>query len=356
MLRIVVFLRSISAVPAESTNTKVAGQLTGGVQQQNQQLLLTPASLQLAQLQAQLTLHRLKLAQGSNTAPTATVLNQALSNVAMSHPLFNQLRTSAVVGNAQGTFHTGVLGFPTSNSAFGTLLGGGFSQSPGNINLNHPGGGGTVGQQVAEYGKKSGPTYPTDTDSRLQYDLVGGTSVASATAGDGQYSVMNTQAKNMNSVSFQRDYNGCDMLGQQIGFNANDHNINLYNSTGLMEQWKGHASLSLTEKLDRVSNAANVWTAAGQPIRSRTELYNPEEPTPDPKFNPSSGVSSFDSSGAQVFEHYQLLHGTEETLSSGTRTLQPCQVNDYHAVTPTQLPHQCTICNKKVYNLKVRRF
>ncbi|KAM7418792.1 hypothetical protein PAMA_016088 [Pampus argenteus] len=100
-----------------------------------------------------------------------------------------------------------------------------------------------------------------------------------------------------------------------------------------------------------VSDAANVWAPVGQPVRSRTDMYNPEEPTRDPKFNPSSGVSSFDSSGKHGFGGYQPLHGSEET-SSGTRTLQPYQVNDYHAVTPTQLPHQCSICDKKVYNLK----
>ncbi|KAM9362844.1 LOW QUALITY PROTEIN: RNA-binding protein 20 [Symphorus nematophorus] len=352
-------LQSISAVPVDSSDKKglqVGSQLQGGVQagpqQQNQQLLLTPASLQLAQLQAQLTLHRLKLAQGSNTATAATVLNQVLSNVAMSQPLFNQLRTSTMVGNPQGTFPTGVLSFPSSNSALGALASGGFNQNPGNVRMNHPGGGGTVGQQGAEYGKKSGSAYPSDTDRRLQYNLAGGTSAASAAAGDGEYSVINTQAKNMNNVGFQRDFYGCDMLGQQTGFGVNEQNMNVYNSTGHKEQWKGPTNLSHTGKLDMVSNAANVWTAAGQPIRSRTELYNPEEPTPDPKFNPSSGISSFGSSGIQGFGGYQPLHGSEETLSSGARTLQPYQVNDYHAVTPTQLPHQCSICDKKVYNLK----
>ncbi|XP_018535238.1 RNA-binding protein 20 isoform X2 [Lates calcarifer] len=349
---------SIGAVPVDSTDKKglqVGGQLPGsvqaGAQQQNQQLLLTPASLQLAQLQAQLTLHRLKLAQGGNTATAATVLNQVLSNVAMSQPLFNQLRTSTMVGNPQGAFPTGVLGFPSSNSALGALASG-LHQNPGNVRLNHPGAGGTVGQQGAEYGKKSGSTYPSDTDRRLQYNLAGGTSASSATAGDGQYTVINTQAKNTNSVGFQRDFYGLDMQGQQAGFSVNEQNINVYNSTGHKEQWKGPANLSHAGKVDMVSNAATVWTAAGQPIRSRTELYNPEEPTSDPKFIHSGGVSSLGSSGTQGFGGYQPLHGTEETLSSGTRTLQPYQVNDYHAVTPTQLPHQCSICDKKVYNLK----
>uniref|UniRef100_A0A7N8YIL8 RNA binding motif protein 20 n=1 Tax=Mastacembelus armatus TaxID=205130 RepID=A0A7N8YIL8_9TELE len=307
-------------------------------------------SLQLAQLQAQLTLHRLKVAQAGNTSTAATVLNQVLSNVAMSQPLFTHLQNSAIGGNPQGAFPPGVLGFPTSNSALGALVGGGFNQNLGNMRLNHPGGGGTVGQQGTEYGKKSGSTFPCDTDRRLQYSLVGGTSVASATAGDEQYAGINTQAKN--NVGFQREFYGQDMQGQQAVLSVNEQNMNVYNTTGHKEQWKGPIHVGHTGKVDVVSNTAAVWTAAGQPNRSRTELYNPEEPTPDPKFNPSSGVSTFGSSGTQGFVGYQPPHGREESVSSGTRILQPYQVNDYHAVTPTQLPHQCSICDKKVYNLK----
>ncbi|XP_060920332.1 RNA-binding protein 20 [Labrus mixtus] len=340
-------LQSIRAVPVDSADKKgiqVGGQLPGGglsgPQQQNQQLFLSPASLQLAQLQAQLTLHRIKLAQGGNTA--ASALNQVLSNVAMSHPLFNQLRTSTLVGNPQGGLPTGMLGFPSSNSQLGALVGGGLNQNPANVRLNHPAGG---AQQ--EYGKKSGPAYPSDTDRRLQFN----TSAASASC-DGQYSVINTLAKNVNNAGFQKDFYGHDMLGQQAAFSVNEQNMNPYNPSGHKEQWKGPPNLSHSGKVDMVSNAANVWTAAGQPIRSRTELYNPEEPTPDPKFNPTGGVSSFGSSSIQGFGGYQPMHGSEETLSSGARTLQPYQVNDFHAVTPSQLPHQCSICDKKVYNLK----
>uniref|UniRef100_UPI003AAF81BA RNA-binding protein 20 n=1 Tax=Centroberyx gerrardi TaxID=166262 RepID=UPI003AAF81BA len=354
-------LQSIGAADSgDKKGLSVGGQLPGGAvqagqQQQNQQLLLTPASLQLAQLQAQLTLHRLKLAQGTvggNAATAATVLNQVLSNVAMSQPLFNQLRTSAMVGNPQGTFPSGALGFPSPNSALGTLVGGGFNQNPGNVRLNHYGGGGAVGQQGGEYGKKAGSAYPSDTDRRLQYSFLGATSAASTKAGDGQYASINTQAKNTNNVGFQRDFYGQDMQGQHAGFGVNEQNMNAYTSAGHKEQWKGPANLSHTGKVDMVSNAATVWTAAGQPVRTRVELYNPEEPTSDPKFNPGGGVSSFGSGGTQGFVGYQPLQGSEETLSAGSMTLQPHQVNDYHAVTPSHLPHQCTICDKKVYNLK----
>lgn len=355
------FFCSINAVAVDNTDKKslqVSGQLAGSVQvvpqQQNQQLLLTPANLQLAQLQAQLALHRLKLAQGGSTASAATVLNQVLSNVAMSHPLFNQLQTSSIVGNPQAAFPTGVLGFPSSNSTLGALVSGGFNQHPGNAGLNHTSGGGaysaSCGSQDAEYGKRSGSSYPCDTDRHLQYNLVGG-SAAAATASDEQYKVINTQTKN--GVGIQRDFYGQDMQGQQLGFSVSEQNMNVYNATGHKDQWKGPVNLTHTGKVDMVSNSAPVWTASGQPIQTRMELYNPEEPTIEPKFNPSGGVFSFGSSGTQGFFGCQPPLGREETISSGTRKLQPYQVNDYHAVTPTQLPHQCSICDKKVYNLKV---
>lgn len=353
-----------SAGAADTLDTKglpLGGQLPGGAvqagQQQNQQLLLTPASLQLAQLQAQLTLHRLKLAQGAvggNAVTAASVLNQVLSNVAMSQPLFNQLRTSAMVGNPQGAFPSGAMGFTSPSSALGALVSGGFNQNPRNVRLNHYGGGATTSQQGGEYGKKAGSTYPSDTDRRLQYGgFLGGASVASTKAGDGQYNLINTQAKITNNVGFQRDFYGQDVQGQQTGFSVNEQNMNAYISTSHKELWKSPANLSHSGKVDMVSNAQTVWTVTGQPILARAELYNPEEPTPDPKFNPIGGSASFGSGGKQGFAGYQPLQGGEETLSIGSMTLQPHQVNDYHAVTPSHLPHQCTICDKKVYNLKV---
>lgn len=328
---------------ADNKGLQAGGHLSGSgppTSQQQNQLLLTPASLQLAQLQAQLTLQRLKLAQGGNTS-TAAVLNQVLSNVAMSQPLFNQLRSSAMVGNPQGAFPSGVLSFPPSNSSMGSLVGGAFNQNPGVVRLNHHGGGATGGHQGMEYGKKSGSSYPSDTDRRLQYNLC--TSAASATAPDGQFTVINTQAKNMNNSTFQRELYGQEMQGQQLGFSLNEQNMNVYNSSLKKDEWKSSVNHTHTGNVDMVSNATPVWTAAGQPVRFRTELYNPEEPTPDLKYN---------SSGIQSFGGYQSMHGSEETLSSNSRTLQTHQVNDYYAVTPTQLPHQCSICDKKVYNLK----
>ncbi|XP_055774164.1 RNA-binding protein 20-like [Salvelinus fontinalis] len=362
------------------------GQLSGGGgTHQNTQLLLTPASIQLAQLQAQLTFHRLKLAQSAvggnaNSANVASILNQVLANVAMSQPLFNQLRASAMVSNPQaggGGFHSSALAFqlpppplppppppPPPNSALGTLVGAGFNQNHGNLRLNHYGGGGVSGNQQqqqqanqhggSDYGKKA-----SDTDRRLQYGFIGGTSVALSEAGEGQgqYVPIMTQAKSTKQ-GFQIDFYGQSQQ-QQAGFgvgNQYGQNQNAFNE----QQWKSPANMSHAGKgLDMVSNAATVWMGTGQPFCAREELYNPEEPTSDPKLNSGGGgvTSSFGAGmgGTKGFVgyHKQPLQGGEETLSTGGSVqLQPHQLNDFHAVTPSHLPHQCTICEKKVYNLK----
>ncbi|KAF7223783.1 transcript variant X2 [Nothobranchius furzeri] len=250
----------------------------------------------------------------------------------MSQPLLNQLRTSAMVGTPQSAFSTEMMGFPSSNSAIGTLTGGGFNQNPGNVRLNNPCGAGTNGQQV-------GKSYPSDTDRRLQYNLAGGASA------EGQYT------NNTTSAGFPRDFYGKDMPGQPAGFTSNEQ-INVCNSNAHKEQWKGPSNVTQTGNVDVITNPPTMWTKSGQPIWPRTDLYNPEEPTTESKINCSGGISAFASRGNQGFGNYQPLHGNEETLSSGTRTLQAHQVNDYYGATPIQLPHQCSICEKKVYNLK----
>uniref|UniRef100_A0A8C5HH04 RNA binding motif protein 20 n=1 Tax=Gouania willdenowi TaxID=441366 RepID=A0A8C5HH04_GOUWI len=335
---------SLTAAPLDCADSpKVGVQLPGAVltgpQQQNHQLLLTPASLQLAQLQAQLALHRLKLAQGGNAASATSVLNQALSSVNMSQQIFNQLRTANMIGNPQAAFPSGMLGFPSSNSALGLLVGGGFNQNTGNVRQNQASSG-SVSQHGGEFVKKSVSVYPCDTDRRPQYN---------SSTGDGQYSVINTQAKNTTNKGFQRDFYEQEIPGP---FRVIEQNVNVYNSPSQKDQWKGNANLTQSGKADIVTNPQLVWTATGQQAEPRTELYNPEEPTSDPKFSCNSGASSFVSSGPHSFRGFQPSYGNEETVSSGSRILQPYQVNDYHAVTPTQLPHQCSICDKKVYNLK----
>ncbi|RVE75638.1 hypothetical protein OJAV_G00000750 [Oryzias javanicus] len=324
-------LQSLSVPPlevAEKKGLQLSVPLQAAPQPHNQPLLFSPASLQLAQLQAQLTLQRLKLAQGGNAATASSVLNQLLSNASMSQPLFNQLRTPSMVGSAPGAFPTGVMSFPSPNAAVGPLVGGGLNQNSGNVRLNPISG---------EYGKPSGSVFSCDTDRRFQ-------TAAPVGAGDPQCTGITTQAKSNTGIH-------PNVFGHDVPatFPANEQKI--HNSAARKEQWKGHNN-SPAGKADLLSNPAAMWMAPGQPIQSRTELYNPEEPTSEPKLSCSTGISTFGSSGAAGMGGYPPLLGSEEPLSSGVRTLQPYQVNDYYDVTPTQLPHQCSICDKKVYNLK----
>ncbi|KAG7492591.1 hypothetical protein MATL_G00016540 [Megalops atlanticus] len=300
-------------------------------------LLLTPASLQLAQLQAQLTLHRLKLAQtavGTNTAAAATVLNQVLSNVAMSQPFFNQLRTSSMVTTPHGHAGRAQLGpgfpprplaFPAQAPALGTLVG-------------------PPSQPAPEYRKKAGvgggATFSSDTDRRMQFGFASG----APKSGEGLYVPVGAQEEAGSQGGFQRDYFGADGQGQ---------NLSAFPPPGThkAQQWQNPAGFPHTGQLDVPSSAGGAWATVHQPpFHARGELYNPEEPTADPKFNPAGGSAY--STGVRGFEGYQQVQPGDEALSGGPLTLQPHQLNDFHAVTPSHLPHQCSICEKKVYNLK----
>ncbi|XP_036404189.1 RNA-binding protein 20 [Megalops cyprinoides] len=332
-------------------------QLSGGAPNP---LLLTPASLQLAQLQAQLTLHRLKLAQtavGTNTAAAATVLNQVLSNVAMSQPFFNQLRTSSMVttGGAQlgPGFPPRPLAFPAQAPALGTLVGGGFgcggapqNPNPGGVRLNCYGGGSPQppSQHAPEYRKKAGmaggTTFPSDTDRRMQFGFASG----APKSVEGLHVPVGAQTEAGSQAGFQRDYFGVDGQGQNLGAFPPA-------ATHKEQQWQNPAGFPHAGQLDVPSSAGGTWATVRQPpFHARGELYNPEEPTADPKFNPAGGSAY--STGVQGFEGYQQVQPGDEALSGGPLTLQPHQLNDFHAVTPSHLPHQCSICEKKVYNLK----
>uniref|UniRef100_A0A3B3IKA7 RNA binding motif protein 20 n=1 Tax=Oryzias latipes TaxID=8090 RepID=A0A3B3IKA7_ORYLA len=279
-------------------------------------------------LQAQLTLQRLKLAHGGSAAAASSVLNQLLSNANM----FNQLQTPSIVGNPPGAFPTAVMGFPSSNAAVRPSVSVGLNQSSANVRLNPISG---------EYGKPPGSVFSCDSDRRFQFGSAAASSAASVSAGDQQFSGITTQAQN---TGIHRDFFGQDV---PAGFPAKEQN-----SAARKEQWKGPNN-TLAGQVDMVSNPPAMWIPPGQPTQSRTELYDPEEPTAEPKLNCRAGISAFGSSCTAGFGGFPPLHGSEETLSSGVRTLQPYQVNDYYDVTPTQLPHQCSICDKKVYNLKV---
>ncbi|XP_069913334.1 RNA-binding protein 20 isoform X4 [Oryctolagus cuniculus] len=217
-------------------------------------LLPSPASLQLAQLQAQLTLHRLKLAQTAVTTNTAaaTVLNQVLSKVAMSQPLFNQLRHPSVLSAPHG--HTGVpqhapaipsARFPSNAIAFsppGQTRGPGPSVSlpsqPPSAMVMHPFSGvmpqtaaqpavilgiGKTGPTPAtagfyEYGKaNASQAYGTETDSQPGF-LPASASTSGTVAYEGHYS----HAGQDGQAAFSKDFYGPNSQGAHVagGFPA----------------------------------------------------------------------------------------------------------------------------------------
>ncbi|XP_059983045.1 RNA-binding protein 20 isoform X4 [Lagenorhynchus albirostris] len=217
-------------------------------------LLPSPASLQLAQLQAQLTLHRLKLAQTAATGnpAAATVLNQVLSKVAMSQPLFNQLRHPSTISSPHG--HTGVpqhaatmpsARFPSNAIAFspqGQTRGPGPSVSlpsqPPNAIVMHPFSGvmpqtpaqpavildiGKTGPAPAaagfyEYGKaNSGQAYGSETDGQPSF-LPASASTSGGVTYEGHYSHSGQDGQ----ATFPTDFYGPNAQGSQVagGFAA----------------------------------------------------------------------------------------------------------------------------------------
>ncbi|XP_047007466.1 RNA-binding protein 20 isoform X3 [Ictalurus punctatus] len=310
----------------DKTVLPVGGALSGA----GQNLLLTPASLQLAQLQAQLTLHRLKLAQNSNTAAAATVLNQVLSNVTMSQPLFNQLRGSSMP-QAPGTgFPSTPITFPPPATPLSTLVGGAFTQNHAGIRLNHYGGGGNMNQSAnphRECGNKP---------SKFQAGFLGGITAGASKAGEGGQYGGTGGPKTNSQNNYQRDFYSSESQLQ---------------GSGHTEQWKTPAGFPISGKLDVGTGVGgSTWAPSTHGfIGPRAELYNPEEPTGDPKFSPAGGLGFSTAGGSQGFLGYLQQQKGEDGRGM---TLQAHQLNDYHGVTPSHLPHQCTICEKKVYNLK----
>uniref|UniRef100_A0A671S7X2 RNA binding motif protein 20 n=1 Tax=Sinocyclocheilus anshuiensis TaxID=1608454 RepID=A0A671S7X2_9TELE len=339
-----VSLHSTSGEKLDNKSAHLAG-AHGGV---GQNLLLSPASLQLAQLQAQLTLHRLKLAQTTNSATAATVLNQVLSNVAMSQPLFNHLRGSSMAQPHSGAFPPPPIAFPPPNAALGQLVGGGFAPNPTGIRpTNYSGVSSQKPSQHNDFGKKPG-TYSTDTDRLLQFGYLGGASVVTSKACDGgQYGGASTQSRNNVHSNFQRYFYSPETPVQQTGLMGGSNNQNLGSAS--KDQWKGPINFG---KMDiGTGTGSGGWVPPGPGfVGQRAELYNPEEPTADPKFNSTCGPGIGPPTGQQggIQQQPQVSQGEEGV----TLQLQPHQFNDYHGTIPSHLPHQCTICEKKVYNLK----
>ncbi|KAL0616516.1 RNA-binding protein 20, partial [Plecturocebus cupreus] len=344
-------------------------------------LLPSPASLQLAQLQAQLTLHRLKLAQTAvtNNTAAATVLNQVLSKVAMSQPLFNQLRHPSVISAPHG--HAGVpqhaatipsTRFPSNAIAFSPpsqTRGPGPSMSlpsqPPNAVVMHPFTGvrpqtpgqpavilgiGKTGPAPAtagfyEYGKAgSGQAYGPETDGQPSF-LPASASTSGSVTYEGHYG----HAGQDGQAAFSKDFYGPNSQGSHVasGFPAEQAG-GLKSEVGPLlqgtnSQWESPHGFSGQSKPDLT--AGPMWPP---PPSQPYELYDPEEPTSD-RTTPSFGgrlnnsKQGFIGAGRRAKEEQALL---------SARPLQAQELNDFHGVAPLHVPHICSICDKKVFDLK----
>ncbi|XP_053245211.1 RNA-binding protein 20 isoform X2 [Podarcis raffonei] len=362
-------------------------------------LLPSPAGLQLAQLQAQLTLHRLKLAQTAvtNNTAAATVLNQVLSKVAMSQPLFNQLRHPSMFNAPQGhvggpgvtnsRFPPGGIHFPAQNPALavpsGTLgpVNNLQNQNPNAVVINPFGGviSQTAGQQAVVMGlNKSGissatggfydygkQVFPSDAEQCSQHGFVTTASHSVPTSsGVGTYD--GHFGKHDNHPGFQKDFYGVSSKGQHtagvqtLTFAADPHNshqiINQKGEAGSVvhetetKQWENPSTFPSQNKPDTMPNAS-MWPSTSAPYEIRNDLYNPEEPTPDTKFSAGAPLPfSRTKSSKQNFSNSRMRQKQEADFS--VRPLQSHELNDFHSIAPVCFPHICTLCDKKIFDLK----
>ncbi|XP_070489140.1 RNA-binding protein 20 isoform X1 [Equus przewalskii] len=346
-------------------------------------LLPSPASLQLAQLQAQLTLHRLKLAQTAvtNNTAAATVLNQVLSKVAMSQPLFNQLRHPSVISAPPS--HAGVpqhaaampsARFPSNALAFsppGQTRGPGPSVSlpsqPPNAMVMHPFSGvmpqtptqpavllglGKPGPTPAaagfyEYGKaSSGQAYGSETDGQPSF-LPASASTSGSVTYEGHYSHSGQDGQ----AAFPKDFYGPNSQGSHVagGFTAEQAGGVKGEVGPLLQgpssQWESPHGFSGQSK-PALTAGPTLWPP---PPSQPYELYDPEEPTPD-RTPPSFGGRLNNSK--QGFSGARRRRAKEEQAMLSVRPLQAQELNDFHGVAPLHLPHICSICDKKVFDLK----
>lgn len=377
-------------------------------------LLPSPASLQLAQLQAQLTLHRLKLAQTAvtNNPAAATVLNQVLSKVAMSQPLFNQLRHPTVLNAPQGhsagppqgpgiagtRFPSGGIAFPAQGPALATP-GGGLgavqAQAPNAIVMNPFGGvmAPTSGQQPVVVGlNKAGASTSTAAGGFYEYSkqnvvtaasqafasegeqssqhsfLAGGTHTATSAAGSRYDSHFGApgQLQHEATATFPKEsYGAAAQHGAARAFPSDPHTGShpkgdpgpVLHGSSTSNQWENIPNFPSQNKPDLMPGDSLWPSASQQQYEIRNELYNPEEPTPDTKFStaapPAFGRLNH---SAQSFGSPRMRQKEERsggTPDLPTRSLLPHQLGDLRGVAPLHFPHICALCDKKIFDLKV---
>lgn len=366
-------------------------------------LLPSPASLQLAQLQAQLTLHRLKLAQTAvtNNTAAATVLNQVLSKVAMSQPLFNQLRHPSMFNNPQGhaggpgvansRFPPSGLHFPAQNptlaAAGGTLgpignlqnqnpsamathpFGGVISQAPGQqtivMGLNKTGITATTGG-FYDYSKQ---VFPSDVEQCSPHRFVtSGSHSVPTSSGGGTYDA--NFAKHDNQPGFQKEFYGTTSKGQyttgvqSLSVVPDPHNSHpilsqrgeagpIIRETETNNQWENSSTFAGQNKSDSMPSAS-MWPSTSVRYEIRNDLYNPEEPTPDTKFSAiAPHAFSRANSSKQNFNNSQMRQTQEPLAAASDLAVRPHGLSDFHCIAPVCFPHVCSMCDKKVFDLKV---
>ncbi|KAM8782970.1 RNA-binding protein 20 isoform 2-T2 [Rhynchonycteris naso] len=298
----------------------------------------------------------------------------------MSQPLFNQLRHPSVISAPHS--HTGVpqhaasvpsARFPSSTIAFsppGQTRGPGPSVSlpsqPPNAVVMHPfsgvmpqtpaqpavllgiskTGAGPTAAGFYEYGKAtSGQVYGSEPDGQPIF-LPASASTSGSVSYEGHYS----QSGQDGQAAFPKDFYGTTSQGSHVagGF-AGEPAGGLKGEVGALlqgpnSQWESPHGFSGQSKPD-LTASPNLWPPTpSQPY----ELYDPEEPTPDrtpPSFGGRLNNSKQGFSGAR-------RRGKEEQAMLSVRPLQAHELNDFHGVAPLHLPHVCSICDKKVFDLK----
>uniref|UniRef100_A0A8C5T773 RNA binding motif protein 20 n=1 Tax=Malurus cyaneus samueli TaxID=2593467 RepID=A0A8C5T773_9PASS len=376
-------------------------------------LLPSPASLQLAQLQAQLTLHRLKLAQTAvtNNPAAATVLNQVLSKVAMSQPLFNQLRHPTVMNAPQGhaagppqgpgiastRFPSGSIAFPAQSPAlaapggglgavqaqasntivmnpFGSVMAPTSGQQPVVVGLNKGGAStSTAAGGFYEYNKQNAITatpqaFASEAEQSSQHGfLAGGTHTATSAAGpryEGHFGAPG-QLQHEAAAAFPKEsYGAAAQHGAARAFPSDPHSGShpkgdpgpVLHGSSASNQWENIPNFPSQNKPDLMPGDSLWPSASQQQYEIRNELYNPEEPTPDTKFStaapPAFGRLNH---SAQSFGSPRMRQKEERsggTPDLPTRSLLPHQLGDLRGVAPLHFPHVCALCDKKIFDLK----
>lgn len=201
-----------------------------------------------------------------------------------------------------------------------------------------------------EYGKANpSQAYGSETEGQTGFLPASASATASGTVTyEGPYS----DAGQDGQAAFSKDFYRPNAQGSHVacGFPAEQAGSMKGEVGGLLQgtnsQWESPPGFSGPNKPD-IAAGPNMWPPpASQPY----ELYDPEEPTSD-RTPPAFGVRLNNSK--QAFSCSWRRAKEEQTVLS-VRPLQAQELNDFHGVAPLHLPHICSICDKKVFDLKVR--